>query len=67
MTGAISEIRLWQLAEAVPGSIHRFKYSLFYGYPDAGRLGMTMSGARRTIGIEDGLETSYRFASLDNC
>ena len=29
--GGISEMKLWLLAEPVPGSRHRFKYSLFYG------------------------------------
>jgi hypothetical protein len=29
--GGIAEITLWLLADPVPGSRHRFKYSLFYG------------------------------------
>ncbi len=29
--GGISEIKLWLLPEPIPGSQHRFKYSLFYG------------------------------------
>ncbi len=32
--GSITEMVLWQLEEPVPGSKHRFKYRLFYGYPD---------------------------------
>lgn len=32
--GSITEMVLWQLDEPVPGSNHRFKYRLFYGYPD---------------------------------
>ena len=29
--GAISEIKLWEVPEAVVGSQHRLKYSLYYG------------------------------------
>ncbi len=31
--GAIVEMTIWEVPEAVPGSAHRLKYSLFYGYP----------------------------------
>ena len=31
--GSITEMVLWRLDEPVPGSNHRFKYRLFYGYP----------------------------------
>jgi hypothetical protein len=31
--GAIMRIRVWEVAEPVPPSEHRFKYSLFYGRP----------------------------------
>ena len=29
--GSISEIRLWQVPSPVRGSVHGFKYSLYYG------------------------------------
>ncbi len=29
--GAILEAKLWEVPDAVPGSAHQFKYSLFYG------------------------------------
>lgn len=29
--GSISEVRLWQVPSSVRGSVHDFKYSLFYG------------------------------------
>ena len=32
--GSITEMVLWQTDEPVPGCKHRFKYRLFYGYPD---------------------------------
>lgn len=31
--GAILHIRIWEVAEPVPPSEHRFKYSCFYGHP----------------------------------
>lgn len=30
--GAIVEMTIWEVPEPVPGSVHRLKYSLFYGY-----------------------------------
>lgn len=30
--GAISEMKLWQVPKAVRGSLHPFRYSLFYGH-----------------------------------
>jgi len=32
-SGAIVQIRIWQLAEATEERPHGLKYSLFYGYP----------------------------------
>jgi hypothetical protein len=29
--GAIVELKIWLLSEAVPGSAHQLKYSLYYG------------------------------------
>ncbi len=31
--GAIIEMVLWELPQLVAGSVHRYKYSLFYGFP----------------------------------
>ncbi len=31
--GAIVEMTIWEVPEPVPGSAHRLKYALFYGYP----------------------------------
>ncbi len=31
--GCILHLRVWEVAEPVPPSDHRFKYSLFYGRP----------------------------------
>jgi len=63
--GAISEIRLWQLEEAVQGSAHRFKYSLFYGYPGRRAVEYDNERGKGDHRHRDGLETSFRFVSLD--
>ena len=31
--GSIVQLRLWEVPAPVPPSTHRFKYSLFYGFP----------------------------------
>jgi hypothetical protein len=35
--GAIVELVLWRVPVPVPASMHRLKYSLFYGRPAYGR------------------------------
>jgi len=40
--GAIIEMKIWRVPEAVPPSTHELKYSLFYGYP-----------GRRVIGFDN--------------
>jgi hypothetical protein len=37
--GAIMEMTLWEVPEAVAASTHRLKYSLFYGYPGKRAIG----------------------------
>jgi len=37
--GAIMEIRVWKVPQAVPGSTHALKYRLFYGYPGRRLIG----------------------------
>ena len=32
MDGSITEMVIWRLEEPVPGSQHRFKYRLYYGF-----------------------------------
>ncbi len=63
--GAISEVKLWRLTTPVPGSVHRFKYSLFYGYPGRRVVGYDNEREKGDHRHRDGLETPYRFTSLD--
>ena len=59
--GSITEMVIWQLEEPVPGSQHRFKYRLFYGFPDRRVVrydNETGKGDHRHI---EGREDAYAF------
>ncbi len=59
--GSITEMVIWQLEEPVPGSQHRFKYRLFYGFPDRPVVrydNETGKGDHRHI---EGREDAYAF------
>jgi len=62
---AISVMKLWLLSEPVLGSRHRFKYSLFYGYPGRRAVGYDNERGKGDHRHGDDLETPYRFTSLD--
>jgi len=61
--GAISEMKLWLVPSPVRGSVHAFKYSLFYG-----RLGQRLVGYDNEAGKGDhrhyaGREEAYQFTT----
>ncbi len=61
--GSISEIKLWQVTTPVRGSLHDFKYSLYYGRPGERWIGYDNEpgkGDHRHLGVQ---ETPYLFAS----
>ena len=63
--GAIVEMTIWEVPETVPGSAHRLKYSLFYGYP--GRRVLSYDNERgkgdhRHLGD---LEEPYTFTTVE--
>lgn len=63
--GAIVEMTLWQTPEPVPPSEHKFKYSLFYGYPGQRIVGYDNErgkGDHRHLRNE---EIEYVFVSVD--
>jgi hypothetical protein len=62
--GAISEVRLWILQDAVPGSLHKFKYSLFYGYPGSRAVAYDDERGKGEHRHMLGRETPYKFESL---
>lgn len=63
--GAIVEMTIWDVPNRVTGSSHRFKYSLFYGYPGQRVVGYDNErgkGDHRHLGDN---EESYRFSSVE--
>ncbi len=63
--GAIVEMTIWDVPNRVTGSSHRFKYSLFYGYPGQRVVGYDNErgkGDHRHLGDK---EESYRFSSVE--
>jgi len=63
--GSILEARVCELDRPVPGSGHRFKYRLFYGYPGRRLVGYDNErgkGDHRHAGTR---EERYAFTSLE--
>jgi hypothetical protein len=63
--GAISEVVLWQLPEPVMGSLHPFKYRLFYGTAGRRAVGYDNERGKGDHRHLDGAEEPYTFVSLD--
>lgn len=64
-SGAIVEMRIWQVPAPVPPSLHLLKYSLFYGRNGQRLVGYDNErgkGDHRHIGER---ELSYRFTSVE--
>jgi hypothetical protein len=62
--GAILEMRLWEVAEPVPGSRHRLKYSLFYGRPGERLIGYDNERGKGDHRHYDGDQEHYLFTSV---
>ena len=63
--GAIVEMVLWEVPRSVPGSSHRYKYRLYYGFPGRRVVGYDNEpgkGDHRHVGAR---EASYDFVSID--
>ena len=63
--GSIVEVVVWELAQPLPPSIHRFKYRLFYGTPGTDRVRYDNErgkGDHRHVG---GGESPYLFSSIN--
>jgi len=63
--GAISEVVLWQLPRPVLGSLHQFKYRLFYGTAGGRAVGYDNERGKGDHRHINGVEEPYRFVSLD--
>jgi hypothetical protein len=63
--GAIVEMTIWHVPTPVIGSAHRFKYSLFYGFPGRRIVGYDNErgkGDHRHLGDK---EEPYRFSTVE--
>lgn len=62
--GAVLEMRLWEVAQPVPGSNHRLKYSLFYGRPGERLIGYDNERGKGDHRHFDGEQERYPFVSV---
>ena len=63
--GAIVEMTIWEVPEPVPGSAHRLKYSLFYGYPGRRVISYDNERGKGDHRHFKGVETPYAFATVE--
>jgi hypothetical protein len=62
--GAIMQITVWQVPEPVPPSRHRFKYSLFYGYPGRRIVAFDNERGKGDHRHLDEVEVDYAFTTI---
>ena len=63
--GFIVEVVVWELAEPVPPSTHRYKYCLYFGTPGVSHVRYDNErgkGDHRHLGAQ---EASYSFTTID--
>ena len=63
--GTILELVVWQLAFAVPGSSHGFKYRLYFGRGGRTKVRYDNERGKGDHRHIDGKEQPYRFESLE--
>lgn len=63
--GAIVEMVLWRVPMPVLPSIHRLKYSLFYGRPGVREVGYDNERGKGDHRHFQGVETAYRFTTVE--
>jgi hypothetical protein len=63
--GAKWTIRIWLVPSPVPPSTHRYKYSLYYGYPGERVVGYDNERGKGDHKHLKGEELPYVFVSLD--
>ncbi len=61
--GAMIEIVVWSLPKPVVGSLHHFKYRLFYGFAGKRIIGYDNERPKGDHYHRDNVETSYQFVS----
>lgn len=63
--GGILQMTIWQIPEQVPSSLHRWKYSLFYGYPGRRIVGFDNERGKGDHWHLDDDERPYAFESVE--
>lgn len=63
--GAIIEMTIWILPKPVVGSLHPFKYSLFYGYPGNRVVGYDNERGKGDHRHLDAVEKPYVFTTVE--
>ena len=63
--GSIIEIVVWEWPEALPASIHRFKYRLYYGAARVSRVRYDNERGKGDHRHLDEREEAYEFSTLD--
>ncbi len=61
--GSIVEMKIWELQVPEPGSKHRLKYSLFYGWPGRRLVGYDNEGGKGDHRHVQGTEEAYAFST----
>jgi hypothetical protein len=63
--GAIIELKIWRVPQAVRGSRHRLRYSLFYGYPGRRIIGYDNERGKGDHRHVEAHELPYEFVSVE--
>ncbi len=63
--GAIVEMKIWRVPGPIPPATHSLKYSLFYGRPGVREVGYDNERGKGDHRHFRGVETSYRFRSIE--
>ncbi len=63
--GAIVEMKIWQLTGPVRGSVHKLKYSLFYGFPGNRLVGYDNEHGKGDHRHIEGTEENYTFSTVE--
>ncbi|MCI0391947.1 MAG: DUF6516 family protein [Acidobacteria bacterium] len=61
--GAILEMVIWRVSKPVAGSLHPYRYRLFYGYPGWRVVGYDNERSKGDYRHRHGLQEAYRFES----
>ncbi|WP_205927053.1 DUF6516 family protein [Rhizobium sp. P32RR-XVIII] len=63
--GAIVEAVIWKVPQPLPGSLHNYKYSLFYGYPGQRVVGYDNERGKGDHRHVKGREEPYQFSTIE--